>query len=96
MTMARFVLRHSRLVLKSFEDEDQAVAYDPASGDTHLLTVVAAEVCRYLGEGPLDVADLVARLCADFPDDDPEMIRTAVDSALLQLDSAELVRTVDA
>ena len=94
--MARFVLRHSRLVLKSFEGEDQAVAYDPASGDTHLLTAVAVEVCRYLDEGPLDAVELVERLCADFPDDDPEMIRTAVDTAMQQLDSAELVKTVDA
>jgi PqqD family protein of HPr-rel-A system len=94
--MARFVLRHSRLVLKSFEGEDQAVAYDPASDDTHLLTAVAVEVCRYLGEEPLDAAELVARLSADFPDDDPEMIRTAVDTAMQQLDSAELVRMVDA
>lgn len=94
MTMARFVLRHSRLVLKCFEGEDQAVAYDPASGDTHLLTAVAVEVCRYLGGGPLAAEELVERLCADFPDDDPEMISTAVDAAMLQLDSAELVRTV--
>ena len=58
--------------------EETVIYYDPGSGDTHLLTALAAFVVEQMREGPIDEPTLLARLR-------PHLDGEAVDvSALLQ------------
>jgi PqqD family protein of HPr-rel-A system len=53
-----------RFLLKTWNDE--TVAYDLLSGDTHLLEPFASAVTRYLAEGARSREEVTKRIIAEF------------------------------
>jgi len=53
-----------RFVLKEWQDE--VVAYDLLSGDTHLLEPFASAVTRHLAEGARSREEVTKRIIAEF------------------------------
>jgi len=61
-------------------NEDTTVYFDPASGDTHLLSNFAAYLLRQLAVQPMDIEQLITRIAPDIdPQDIPELSRHVPD-----------------
>lgn len=88
-------LQSKDLVFRIFEDEDLAVVYDPRNGSTHLFSIVAYEIYQVLASFPASLCQLKLSLFQRFSEDDQELISAAVDTALLQLQCADLIVSVD-
>lgn len=70
--------------------EGQVVYFDPRSGDTHLLSDVAAHLLHLLEQGPRCLTDLAASFDADAADD----IDTALREVLAELESLDILEQV--
>ena len=57
-----YVLSHQHLGFAQWPDEDNVVAFDPASGDTHLITAKAAFVLQLFEKGPLTRDGLLSKI----------------------------------
>ncbi|MDH0863732.1 HPr-rel-A system PqqD family peptide chaperone [Mitsuaria sp. GD03876] len=58
-------------VLLAWEGEQHAVYFDPASGDTHLIAALGAQLAEWLAAEPLDRDQLLRRLARDVDWDEP-------------------------
>lgn len=45
-------------------ERERAVYFDPGSGDTHLISILACAVLRILREAPLEIDEIATRLQA--------------------------------
>lgn len=72
----------------SHEWDDGCVLFDRASGDTHALDALCAEVLHLRESGSRDAAAISARLAEEL-DLDPETLLADVERALEQLDRLE-------
>ena len=74
-------------------DEGMAVYFDPASGDTHLVSEFAAYLIQRIAEAkrPVDSEELISMITADIePEDLPELTQ-AVPGILAELTSLDIV-----
>jgi len=73
--------------------DDQLVVYQPASGDTHLLNLVAGEVLVSLREAPARVAELADRMALRLalPPGERAKLLDEIETLLSQLDELGLV-----
>ena len=71
--------------------EDFVVYYDPASGDTHLLSAVAGAVLRLIDHQPLEATQLVAELWPDAESDVLPLLCRDITSLLEELQALEVV-----
>jgi len=72
---------------------DDAVVYNPASGNTHRLPAPAAHVLRSLQAQPASVDDLVAELTAWVPERQSDL-RAWVSALLGELERVGLVESL--
>ena len=57
--------------------DEEFIVYNSGSGDTHLLTALAAEILLALQESPAAAADLSRRVAASFnTEPDPQFVLT--------------------
>ena len=74
---------------------DETVAYDAGSGDTHLFDLVAAEGLNTLLESQLTEEDFAEQLANRLDIDLDEQLRRYVGRLIKQLDAAGLLETAD-
>lgn len=76
--------------------DEQLVVFEPTSGDTHLLNLVAGAVLCSLHEGPRRAAELAERVAArlDMPPDEEQTLQSEIDVLLGDLEAAGLVEVV--
>ncbi|GAB3267104.1 HPr-rel-A system PqqD family peptide chaperone [Chitinimonas naiadis] len=92
--MALFSLDSSgRFLLHAWEED--ALAFDTYSGDTHLLEPLAAALVRYLGQSECDLESLLAQLNQEFIFPEDQSPALAVDTALLNMRGIGLVRVTE-
>jgi PqqD family protein of HPr-rel-A system len=94
MTEARMYMRNTGLVFRLFGDNDFVIVYDQRNGDTYLFSMIVHEILGILNDLPSTIDQLKESLCRRFPEDDPVMISESVDSAVAQLEGADLIRAV--
>jgi PqqD family protein of HPr-rel-A system len=85
----------AHLVWTHYDDSEEWVVYDPASGDVHLLTASARLLWTFVAdERPHDIEDLVAAL-AEGAGRSPDADLTAFTrEALASLDRVGLIRPI--
>lgn len=88
-------LQSKDLVFRIFADEDLVVVYDPRNGSTHLLSIVAHEIYQLLAFSPASLRQLKLALFQRFSEDDQDLISMAVDTAMRQLQCADLIDSGD-
>jgi PqqD family protein of HPr-rel-A system len=81
-----------RFAIRSFDDE--AVAYDTKTGNTHLLDQAASALVTFLRDSPQFPADLARRLAEHFEFPPDEDILALTESTLFGLRELGLVLTV--
>ena len=92
--MALFSLDSSgRFLLHAWEED--ALAFDTYSGDTHLLEPLAAALVRYLGQAECDLQGLLTQLDQEFIVPEDQSPTQAVDAALLNMRGIGLVRVTE-
>ena len=74
-------------------DVDEYIVYSTASGDTHLLNEVAAQVLRQLERSELSVSDLTRDLATSFDTEFDRQSETYVENLLEYLDQIGLVES---
>jgi PqqD family protein of HPr-rel-A system len=72
-------------------DDDEYVIYSSASGDTHLINEVTAEVLRQLERSALPFPDLVHNVAETLGIERDQQIETHVGRLLVYLDQIGLV-----
>ena len=75
-------------------DEDEFVVYSTASGDTHLINGVTAEVLRQLERRDLEFSQLVLNLAESFGAELDQQTESYVARLLVHLDEIGLVDAV--
>ena len=70
--------------------------FNPASGDSHLLDIVAGELLAALAGGPLAAPALYARIAALLEVDNDRQLAESVDAILAHLDEIGLIEPVPA
>ena len=75
---------------------DEYVAYDCATGDTHQLSWLAADVLNQLQQHPVTHGALVQEFLASDPTLDPQAVVTEVASVLAQFHQLALIEQVPA
>ena len=83
----------SRLIWKSW-DSDEFVVYSTASGDTHQLNKVTAEVLRQLEHAALEFSDLARNVADALGAELDDQTETYVARLLAHLDQIGLVELV--
>lgn len=74
--------------------DDEAVAFDTASGDTHYLAPFARHLFEACRDRPgLTAADLVTEFAAAYPNTPTADLRAAIDEGLSTLYRIGLLRT---
>ncbi len=84
------ISREAPLLWRSWDD-DEYVVYSSASGDTHLINEVTAEVLRQLERSELAFSDLVHNVAQTLGTEPDEQIETHVARLLVYLDQIGLV-----
>ena len=67
------------------------VVYNPLSGDTHILSIVAGEVLKLISAAPLSVSQVRQHIAAFLQVPDDDRIATHVGSILANLDEMGLI-----
>lgn len=81
-------------VLRAWEGEQHAVFFNPASGDTHLIDALGAQLAQWLRDTPMAREQLLVRLTRDVDWDDtpsPEALADLLDLHLRRLVDIELL-----
>lgn len=90
--MTRWVLAVPDVRWHSWDQEDEAVVFDPASGDTHVVSVFALEILTLLrNSSGLGIDALRDSLADVLPDEGAAGMHGAIDAALVQLRNIGLV-----
>jgi PqqD family protein of HPr-rel-A system len=80
-----------RLYIKTWQDEDEAVAYHGLTGDTHLLGPLQTELIQRLQQRDHSIAELFQELAELFHADEQEQALEFMEATLLQLRDLGLV-----
>jgi PqqD family protein of HPr-rel-A system len=84
-----------QLLVHEWDNEDGCVAYAQHSGQTHLLSTLAAELLVLLWQSPLSSAELARRVQPAMEDQpDAEHLAELVEATLQQLQAAGLAEPV--
>jgi len=75
-------------------DDNEHVVYSTASGDTHLINEVTAEVLRQLERSELDFSDLARNVANSLGSELDQQTETSVARLLVYLDQIGLVESV--
>ena len=75
-------------------DDDEYVVYSAASGDTHLINEVTAEVLRQLERSELELSDLIRNVAEALGANPDRRIENYVGQLLVHLDEIGLVEFV--
>lgn len=94
MTLPRYLANFDGLTV--FAADGQAVMFDSRDGGLHLLTELPWAVMSCLQPISQDADAVKARLQSEYPDDDPTEQASAVDRALDELLTLNLVRVCGA
>jgi len=81
-------------VLRAWEGEQHAVFFNPASGDTHLIAALGAQLAEWLAAAPSTRQQLLERLARDVDWDEPpspEALADLLDLHLHRLVEIELL-----
>jgi PqqD family protein of HPr-rel-A system len=81
-------------VLRAWEGEQHAVFFNPASGDTHLVAALGAQLAEWLSAAPLTRTQLLHRLAHEVDWDeqpDPDALADLLDLHLRRLVDIELL-----
>ncbi|WAC73847.1 HPr-rel-A system PqqD family peptide chaperone [Roseateles sp. SL47] len=81
-------------VLRAWEGEQHAVFFNPASGDTHLVAALGAQLAEWLSAAPLTRTQLLHRLTHEVDWDeqpDPDALADLLDLHLRRLVDIELL-----
>lgn len=68
---------------------DGSAVFDPDTGETHFLSDLPAMALAEIGDTPVTLSGLIARL--DAPEDLPAEARQQIHAALLSLEQVELI-----
>lgn len=71
--------------------ERSAIYFDPASGDTHLISDFTAHLLQIISITPLSTDDILARLTPDIENEDAEELLQAVPAILNQLSQLDIL-----
>jgi len=83
------------LVWTHYDDGDEWVVYDPASGDVHLLTASARNLWSLIADRQTySIEDLVAVVAAQLRQPPDEELMTVTQETLSSMDRAGLVRPI--
>lgn len=96
MTTARPIwklLEPNTLIWKRW-DEGEYVIFNPASGDTHLLNSVSADVLTCLGQAPADAEALARRVASGLGIEADDAFMLAIEGLLAELDELGLVEAI--
>ena len=75
-------------------DEEMVVYFDPASGDTHLISHFAAHLIRQFTDQPMGIEALIEKISPDIdPGDLPEMTQATPD-VLQELVTLDIIKSV--
>lgn len=79
----RNMARKDRLLFRSWDDDSAVVCYDTASGDTHLLSPLAAEILRQLQQdATLNLDVLTSRVAASLDLEADEDLVLAIEQTI--------------
>ena len=81
----------SKLLLRSWDDDEFGLVYDSVAGNTHLVEVLALDIFEVLGSTAISAAAIADKLAEHFSAEDREEIPAFVTSTLLQLRDIGLV-----
>ena len=74
--------------------EDKVVYFDPASGDTHLLSDFAAHIIQQIAGRPMDLGELINHISPNVdPEDFDQLTRTTPD-VLAELVTLDILQRV--
>ena len=82
------------LIWTQYPDSDEWVAYDPASGDIHLLTSSAHELLQFAAAAPATAESLTMQLAVAMQRDLDEEFIAATHDVIQSMDRAGLLRPV--
>jgi len=71
--------------------DDEYVAFNELSGDTHRLDSATAALLRDLAESPATQSDIAARITAAWPADDTDATESTADRLLRMLRRLSLI-----
>jgi PqqD family protein of HPr-rel-A system len=87
------VRAENRLVWERWEQD--AVVYDSASGETHLLNALAFEALMLLRDYPMDAFDLARRLADEFDDFDARTLEPQMQRLIDNFDELGIIVCLD-
>jgi PqqD family protein of HPr-rel-A system len=79
------------LLLYAPSAEDQAVVYQVASGDTHLVTTLAAQIIQWLQDGATSSALLLQHILDATPNTNTAELQPRFDTTLAELCRLDLI-----
>ena len=90
----RWVITRGAPLLWQSWDDDEFVVYSTASGDTHLINEVTAEVLCQLEFSEMDFSDLARNVANSLGTELDQQTETSVARLLVYLDQIGLVESV--
>jgi len=87
------ITKDAPLLWRSWDD-DEYVVYSTASGDTHLINEVTAEVLRQLERSELEFSVLIRNVAETLGSEPDRRLETHVGRLLVYLDEIGLVESV--
>jgi PqqD family protein of HPr-rel-A system len=75
-------------------DEGTTVYFDPASGDTHLISDFSAYLIQQFAEQPLGMEALIARISPDLAPEDLAEMTQATPDLLAELVALDILQRV--
>jgi hypothetical protein len=79
------------LLFRLFANDDFVSVFDERSGDTYLIGVAEYEIYQMLIKSPATRDSILGLILRNFPDDEPAMIPSLVDSAIACLERFDLI-----
>lgn len=80
------------LIWTHYDDGDEWVVYDPASGDVHLLTSSAHVLWSLISKSPRSTADLAGALACELARSPDEQLKSMIQETVSAMDRAGLIR----
>ena len=74
--------------------ESTVVYFDPASGDTHLLSDFAAHIIQQFANEPMDIEALVSRISSDIEPRDLSELTQAIPTVVEELAALDILKRV--
>lgn len=84
----------SDLLWTQYDDGDEWVVYDPASGDVHLLTSSARALWSLISKSPRSDEDLAGALASELARSPDDQLISMIQETLSAMDRAGLIRPI--